>query len=338
MHLSDSDLVANFGDLIVEERESLVRQLEYLVELDRRKLFYEYSSLRSFLVGQYQMEEWRAEQRVRAARLLKRIPEIKAGLESGKLNFTLLEIAQGCAFREKLSDPELAELLRDLSGMSCSQAEREIARRYPDSVKVPRDRIRPLTETLSEVRFVATEKLLEKLDDVRGLLAHPHPGLSMGELIDVLATEYRERHHPEEKARRAKARVEARTKAKLEEGKKPALKEGQVEMGEQVEMHGKKQLTEVLKTPTAPEVLHRRVPSKPLQHELIWKHGYRCAYVDPSAQKRCQSKHGLQVDHQMPWAFGGKTRLENLRLLCPNHHRRVSFLQFGESARYFRRE
>ncbi|MCM2277907.1 MAG: HNH endonuclease [Oligoflexia bacterium] len=263
------------------------------------------------------MEEWRAEQRVRAARLLKRIPEIKIGLESGKLNFTLLEIAQGCACREKLSDPELAELLAEICGMSCSQAERETARRFPDSVKVPRDRIRPLTENLSEVRFVATEELLEKLQDVRGLLAHSHPGLSMGELIDVLATEYRERHHPEEKARRAKARKDAK-------------------LGMQPTELAERQPTEMIKTPTAPKVLVRRAPSQPLQHELIRKHGYQGAYIDPSTHKRCQSKHALQVDHQTPWSLGGITSLENLRFLCPNHHRRVSFLQFGESARYFK--
>ncbi|MCM2278904.1 MAG: HNH endonuclease [Oligoflexia bacterium] len=191
-----------------------------------------------------------------------------------------------------------------------------------------------MTETLSEVRFAATEELLEKLEDVRGLLAHSHPGLSMGELIDVLATEYRERHHPEEKARRAKARLEVRTKAKLEEGRKSAEETQAMLEKHAAEQQVGKQSTETLKTPTAPEVLDRRAPPKPLQHELIWKQGYQCAYIDPSTQKRCQSKHALQVDHQVPWSLGGKTILDNVRLLCPGHHQRVSFLQFGESSKY----
>lgn len=301
----------------MDEREGLARQLEYLAELDRRKLFFEYSSLRAFLVGQYRMEEWRAEQRVRAARLLKRFPEIKAGIESGKMNFTLLEIAQGCAHREKLTDPELAELLKDLAGMSCAGAERELARRFPGSVKLPRDRIRPLTEDLSEVRFVANEELLEKLEDIRGLLAHSHPGLSMAELIDILATEYRTRHHPEERAKRATARAE----------RKDGTQEKQDNEGEQA--------TETVKTPTVPLDAVRRSPSRRTVHELIRKQGYQCSYGDPITQGRCQSRHGLELDHLKPWSLGGKTEISNLRFLCRNHHRRVSFQQFGESWRYF---
>lgn len=203
----DHELIAGFQDLCIEERERLATQLEYIAELDRRKLFFHYSSLRSCLVEEYGMEEWNVERKIRAARLLKRFPEIKNGLQSGKLNLTLLELAMGCAHREKLSDTEITEIISAISGQSCRAATREIASRYPQTTELPKDRIRPLNADYSEVRFVASHELLEKLEEIRGLLAHSHPkGLPMGELIDILATEYRERHHPEEKAKRAKER------------------------------------------------------------------------------------------------------------------------------------
>jgi len=66
--------------------------------------------------------------------------------------------------------------------------------------------VRELTAELSEVRFVAPNDLLEKLDEIRGLLAQAHPHLSMADLIDVLATDYRERHHPEERARMTRSK------------------------------------------------------------------------------------------------------------------------------------
>lgn len=147
--LSDSELVSRFQDLIVEEREKLVLQLEHLVELDRRRLFFHYASLRAYLVEEHGMEEANAERKIRAARMLKRFPDLKAKLESGKLNLTLMEIAQGCAHREKLSDPELSEILEAIAGMSCRAATREIASRFPDSVVIPNDRIRPLSAELS---------------------------------------------------------------------------------------------------------------------------------------------------------------------------------------------
>lgn len=46
--LKDHELVENFSDLLIEEQHQLVLQLEYLAELDRRKLFFAHSSLGVF--------------------------------------------------------------------------------------------------------------------------------------------------------------------------------------------------------------------------------------------------------------------------------------------------
>lgn len=268
------------------------------------------------------MEEWNAERKIRAARLLKRFPEIKEMLQSGKLNLTLLELAMGCAHREKLTDSEISEILETISGMSCRAAMREIATLYPQTSELPKDRIRPLTAEYSEVRFVASHELLEKLEEIRGLLAHSHPaysnGLKMGELIDVLATEYRERHHPEEKAKRAKAREE-----KIEK-----------KQSERVESPTAPRPEEVSLTKFSP--LSERIPNRSITHQLTNRDGYQCSYIDDVTRKRCLSKHGLEIDHIKAWSRGGNTELSNLRYLCSHHHRRVSFLQFGESSKYFR--
>lgn len=305
--LSDSELIASFQDLVIEERERLVFTLEHIAELDRRKLFFHYSSLRAYLVEEHGLEEWNAERRIRAARMLIRFPELKEGLESGKLNLTLMELAQGCAHREKLSDSELWELMEAISGMSSREAMREIASLYPQSTTLPSDRIRPITDELSEVRFIATQNLIEKLEEIRGMLAHSHPQLTLGELIDMLATEYRERHHPEEKAKRAQDRM------------------------------AKKKQTEEVESPTAPRAIEkttRRTPSRPMIHRLVLQNGYSCSYLDPVTGKRCTSRYGLQIDHVRAWSIGGKTEITNLRFLCRNHHARVSFLQFGEGSKY----
>src|SRR5688500_16522378 len=96
--LSDFDLVCWFRVLVIEERERLVLGLQYIAELDRRKYFYHYSSLKEFLIEEHRFEEWKAERMVRMARVLNRFPQIAGMLESGALNITLLEIALGCAY------------------------------------------------------------------------------------------------------------------------------------------------------------------------------------------------------------------------------------------------
>src|SRR3954463_6086799 len=110
--LSDQELMANFGDLVISGREQLVSELEYIIELERRKLFLHYNSIRAFLVEEHRLEEWEAERKIRAARTMARIPELKFLFESGKLNLSLLELALGCAHREDLSGEELFELIQ----------------------------------------------------------------------------------------------------------------------------------------------------------------------------------------------------------------------------------
>ena len=287
--------------------------------MDRRKLFFHHSSLWTYVVQEYQMEESTAERRIRAARMLKRFPFLKGKLESGQLNLSLLDIAQNCTFREKLSDSESTEILEAISGLSCRAARREIASRYPNSVETPRDQIRVLTPDLSEVRFVANGELIGKLDEIRGLLAHSHPGITMGELIDVLATEYRKRHHPEESALRAEERETRRTKTK-------AARSGVIESPSTSKVIASE-------VPSSSGV-EKRVPSQSQFHALTRAEGYQCSYIDPVTKQPCNSRYGLEVDHVQAFALGGKTELNNLRFLCANHHRRISFLQFGDHMRY----
>ena len=314
--LSDGELVALFQDSAIDEQEKLALQLCYIAELDRRKLFFHYDSLRAYLVEEKGMEEWVAERRIRAARMLKRFPAIQKKIETGLLNLTLLEIASSCAHREKLVDSELSEILDAISGMSCRAARREIASRYPLLTEPPYDRVRPLSAELSEVRFVASQELLEKLEEIRGLLAHSHPKRGLGELIDHLATDYRERHHPEEKARRAKERAEK--------------KERETEKVESPTAALVDPLTQASAKP-APE---RRCFSMDIVHELTNREGYRCAYVDLVTGQRCKSAFGLEKDHVAAWALGGKTELSNARYVCAQHHRRISYLQFGDCSKY----
>jgi hypothetical protein len=161
------------------------------------------------------------------------------------------------------------------------------------------DRIRPINEDRSEVRFVASQELLDKIDEIKGLLAHSHPGIGFAQLIDLLASEYRERHHPEAKARRAEER----------ERKRETEREGGSERRDRS--------AQPQQSPAAPRVVSteedRRRPSASLLRALIRRDGYQCTYMDEKTQKRCGSRYGLEADHfPVPWSRGGKTELSNL--------------------------
>jgi len=46
----------------------------------------------------------------------------------------------------------------------------------------------------------------------------------------------------------------------------------------------------------------------------------QCAFIGPDG-RRCGATTGLQIDHVVPVALGGKAEPKNLRLLCAAHNR-----------------
>jgi len=157
--------------------------------------------------------------------------------------------------------------------------------------------------------------------------------MTMAELIDHLATDYRERYHPEAKARRAEERQEKKKQTEVvKTPTAPGVEGEEVKTDKKMEVSSSSSIV-----PPVQEVsTNKRAPSDPIIHKLTRSNeGYQCSYVDETTKKRCASRYRLEIDHIHAWSHGGKTELTNLRYLCANHHRRVSFLQFGESTKYF---
>jgi hypothetical protein len=62
----------------------------------------------------------------------------------------------------------------------------------------------------------------------------------------------------------------------------------------------------------------RYVPAE-IKRQVAERDGYRCAFVSDD-RKRCTERSGLEYDHIQPLARGGRTTVDNLRLLCPEHN------------------
>jgi hypothetical protein len=64
----------------------------------------------------------------------------------------------------------------------------------------------------------------------------------------------------------------------------------------------------------------RHIPAA-MKREVWERDGGCCSYTDANTGKRCGSKFQLQYDHIEPYALGGSTEPENLRILCAQHNR-----------------
>ena len=72
----------------------------------------------------------------------------------------------------------------------------------------------------------------------------------------------------------------------------------------------------------------RHIPRR--LRDQIWQRDQgRCQHRDPKTGKICGSSRFLQLDHQLPFALGGKHQEQNLRLLCRGHNQYRSELLFG---------
>jgi hypothetical protein len=72
-----------------------------------------------------------------------------------------------------------------------------------------------------------------------------------------------------------------------------------------------------------------RVATPKLRREIFQRDKEQCTYQNDEGE-RCESKRYLQIDHIKPYALGGETKKENLRLLCFAHNQLEARKIFGK--------
>jgi len=192
--LSDEMLMQRTGGLVKEERERLTNLLRHFREIERRRLYsdYKYASLHKMLVGHYGYSDDEAYLRTSAMKLLKELPEVEEKITNGDLTLSHLGLAQ--TFFRKEAKIQQAEVSKDMKleilSQICDQSLREAERFVLSQSSAPEehkpDKVRVISEEKMEYRFTADNSLESKIAEVKGLLAHKYPSLSMAELLEVV--------------------------------------------------------------------------------------------------------------------------------------------------------
>ena len=73
-----------------------------------------------------------------------------------------------------------------------------------------------------------------------------------------------------------------------------------------------------------------RYTAADVRHAVEQRDECQCTFVSADGT-RCSETRWLQLDHIEPFALGGKSTLENLRLLCPAHNQLEAERTFGEA-------
>ncbi|MGZ6370643.1 MAG: hypothetical protein ACXWPM_07835, partial [Bdellovibrionota bacterium] len=175
--ITDLELHSELKNLVADERRVSLAILKCLIEAENRNLPLRmgYSGLFHYCVAELGYSEAGASKRIAAARLITEIPKLEQLLNQGKLNFTTVSLAKTYFESEEKNGNSLAseskfEVLQSLCGLPTREAHKKLAALNPGFLPAERTRIIGPNET--EIRFVADDELMKKLQRLKDLLSH----------------------------------------------------------------------------------------------------------------------------------------------------------------------
>lgn len=313
--LSNQALLSDIRARAAEERKVTLQVLELLREVERRRLFAQegYGSLFDYTVKALGYSEASAARRINSMRLLKEVPEIKESVEKGALNLSTLSTVQTFLKREERErgreyrPEEKLELISRMENSSQRQCEKMLMAFSPESAR-PREKLRVVSERETELRFVVSDEMMQKIEKLKGLLAHSHPNMNLSELFELLADRALDQIDPVRKEERKREREIRKSTPMPELRTAPTTK--------------KSALVNVPASTPTPELRHHHSPrfiSAALRSQIWFRDQGRCTFI-ASDGKRCTSQFALQIDHITPVSQGGHAEFGNLRLLCRQHN------------------
>jgi hypothetical protein len=306
---SDLEILSALERFAGRERKRKAQFLVYLSVVDARKLYAKegHSSLFKFLTDKHRFSESSALKRIQVSRLAHRFPFLYKRIIDG--DFTLSALSRLAPF---VTAHNSHQLFSEARGKSVREVEKILARWFPKEA-VP-DRLEKSVKDLSEdkvhISFTASREFEKDLIEAKALLSHQHP---KGRLEDVFGLAL---------------------KTLLKDLKKVNAKSNHIPR-EILETDSAASPTS--QTPKPHSRFHRQVP-KPSRYisrgirAAIWKRDEsKCQYRSNDG-RLCGETHFLEIDHCQPFALGGPSTEENLRLLCRTHNILVAEAVSGKAA------
>lgn len=317
--LSNDDLLRRLIHDVASERAMTIAVLHDLSEVERRRLYLDLGcgSLFDYCVRKLKYSSSAAARRVQAARCIRRFPVVLKLLHANEISLTTVG-----SIAPILNAQNCETILKRVRGVSCRNVERIVCEYRPPVAM--RDKVRPVrvvtpgvgSEIKQFAQFLADDEFMALFEEVRQLMSRDGHNPAMAEVLKTTLREYRDRHSPAARQERRAGRAAA-----LEVGE---AKGREARVGEAInEGPGADSRRRECKDAAKP----RHIADESRDAVFV-RDGGRCTFVSQDGT-RCESAHGLQIDHIQPFSIGGTHDLSNLRLLCAAHNRRAAELILG---------
>jgi hypothetical protein len=204
----------------------------------------------------------------------------------------------------------------------------EVANGGGERTHAPRDETEPLTADLRRLHITVSRQLLKKIEVAQAGLGHVVPGASMEQVLEAAVDLLLE------KQARARGLVKRpRAASSLSPTVSPNPNPSPSQSQSPNRSPSPSSTTAPASTPTEPPPHRREGPRAAIPaavRRAVWVRDQgRCQWPLDSGGC-CGSTHRLELDHVVPWARGGETTVENLRLTCSRHNLVAARHAFGE--------
>jgi len=327
-NLSNQQITNNLVALCQRERLLTVEVLKYLNEIERRQLHLQegFSSMFSYCTEKLRYSESAANRRIRAARCLRDYPKVLELLEKGDISLSVLSLVAG-----RLNESNCSELLNAVTGKSRQEVEAYLARGQ-EQILV-RESIKPIvvrkvaTVTQSSDLFANATKSQNIRSGGRSENSSL-PEQPKEEVEERFELKFSVSRTTRKKIEKVQTLLSNKLKGKCSlEATLDELLDGFIERNCLQKKAEKKAERRVKSDKPIPSSVSRYIPSE--LKERVYQRDKGCCTFVGKDNRRCNSTWQLQLDHIKPFAVGGKTEFENLRLVCAGHNRYLARRYFG---------
>ena len=359
-HMSDFVLKREFTAALTGVRCSIVRLLEFMAEFDARRLYLPegYSSVFAYCVEAMHMSEDSAAKRIRAARAVRRFPEILPALADGRLHLSAVGLLAA-----HLTENNVSELMLAAAYQTKAKISLMLATRFPQP-DAP-TRIRPIPPTTAvfsgalqapgpvvETTFTATAPQVAVSPEAAAsmfsvALQAPGPVETCAEptpIVDVAQTQTEVAAPLAKLAPLSAERFELRVTISKEAhdnlryiqslashgtlGRDVAqLIERALELLVKETEKTKFAATDRPQSNPRPSSAPRTIPAH-VKREVWERDQGQCTFIGESG-RRCAARSLLEFDHIDEVARGGEASTDRMRLRCRGHNQFTAEQRFG---------
>jgi 5-methylcytosine-specific restriction endonuclease McrA len=312
-------LAAGLKSLVKKENQLLHVIIEYIKEIDSRRLYFDlgYPSLFEYLTKEMKYSAGSAQRRIDAARLSREIPSVSQKIQAGTLNLhqvselqrAVRQVAKNAVGSEGIIPKETKEkLIQELENKSNQETQKLISQELNiQPVEIEKSRVQK--DESVRLELTLSKEQMAKLQKCKELLSHTIPGASMAEIIEALSDEL---------IKRKDLSLPKRSKSEIHCHMEVSCPLDQISVR-----------SDIKTVSDTDAVAESRTNISVVTKRLVFQRDRSCRYQDPETGHRCESRYLLQVDHKVPVWAGGGNNLKNLQLLCAAHNQQKYRSQSG---------